>query len=440
MVECKAQELIGQYVGQSAPLVTAKMEEARGAVLFIDEAYGLDASKGSPYAKDAMEMLLSNMTDPKYEGKMVVILAGYTHHMSELLSSNPGLHRRFTERLEFKAWNADACLDLVVKRCTAEGVELPETLHTVIIDGFTELSQREGWGNAGDVVTIVEKMVATRDCRCDDDGFVEGPFTEEDVQSAFSALQEQRRPLASPMEQFARSVNNFPAAALMAQACSEDMPVRVTEALNEKTNQKTVEREEQQEAQADPSDIELKSSLDEALGEMGYDIYRVRVILRSKQLPLELVTLVAKKLRRPVPRVRPMLVAQCSELLPGVEQLIADIEGEQELQRLKQEAIERANEAERLRLIDEERKRQAQTDKEREEGLQRLKQEAIERANQAERLRLIEEERQRQPQMIMERVRRIGRCPANFEWRKERGGYRCAGGTHFVSDSELNFI
>ena len=405
MVECKAQELIGQYVGQSAPLVTAKMDEARGAVLFIDEAYGLDASKGSPYAKDAMEMLLSNMTDPKYEGKMIIILAGYTHHMSELLSSNPGLHRRFTERLEFKAWNADACLDLVVKKCATEEVELPETLHSVIIDGFTELSQREGWGNAGDVVTIVDKMVASRDCRCDEDGFVEGPYTEEDVHAAFEALLAQRRPCAVPLELLAHPASNAPSSSFMAVACNETLPARVnvTEAINAKTNQETVEREEQQQqVQEDPSDIDLKSSLDEALKEMGYDIYQIRDILRSRQLPLALVALVAKKLSRPVSRVRPMLVAQCSELLPGVEQLIADIEREEELQRLKQEEIERADEAEKQRLIEAERQRQAQT--------------------------------------VMERVKMIGRCPMSFEWIREGDGYRCAGGSHYVSESQLNYI
>ena len=398
MVECKAQELIGQYVGQSAPLVTAKMEEARGAVLFIDEAYGLDGSKGSPYARDATQMLLNNMTDPKYEGKMVIILAGYTHHMAELLASNPGLPRRFTERLEFKAWNADACLDLVVKLCASDGVDLPETLHEVIIDGFTELSQREGWGNAGDVITIVKKISASRDSRCDDDGFVEGPYSEEDVHAAFSALLEQRRPLAAPMEQLTRSANNSPTA-FMAEACNEKTPERVTEAFNEKTNREMVEREEQQE-QADHSDIELKSSLDEALKEIGYDIYRIRDILRSKQLPVALVTLVANKLRSTVPRVRPMLVAQCAELLPGVEQLIADIEREEERQRLIQEEIERANKDEKLRLIEEENRRKSQT--------------------------------------VMERVKMIGRCPASFEWREVEGGYRCTGGSHFVKDSEVN--
>jgi hypothetical protein len=59
------------------------MDEARGGVLFIDEAYALDATR-SAYAKDAVEILLANMTDPKYEGNMVIILAGYDTHINAL--------------------------------------------------------------------------------------------------------------------------------------------------------------------------------------------------------------------------------------------------------------------------------------------------------------------------------------------------------------------
>lgn len=83
-------DLIGKYVGHSSAAVKDKMDEARGGVLFIDEAYGLDPSKGNPFAKDAIEMLLANMTDPKYEGNMIIILAGYTQEIGELLNANPG--------------------------------------------------------------------------------------------------------------------------------------------------------------------------------------------------------------------------------------------------------------------------------------------------------------------------------------------------------------
>ena len=84
-----------------------------------------------------------------------------------------------------------------------------------------------------------------------------------------------------------------------------------------KIEEKAPEAEEEQEAN-DPSDDEIWSALDEALTEQGYDLQRTRDILASRDLPAELVSAVAAKLGRPEARVLPMLVAQCSELLPKV--------------------------------------------------------------------------------------------------------------------------
>ena len=71
---------------------SVKMNEALGGVLFIDEAYGLHPNRG-PFAKDVLEQLLANLTDPKYAGKMLVIIAGYTQDISALLEANVGMIR-----------------------------------------------------------------------------------------------------------------------------------------------------------------------------------------------------------------------------------------------------------------------------------------------------------------------------------------------------------
>jgi hypothetical protein len=68
------------------------MDEARGKVLFIDEAHGL-IPDGNSYRKDALVQLVGNLTDPHYEGNMIVIFAGYTSGIDDLLDCDPGLMR-----------------------------------------------------------------------------------------------------------------------------------------------------------------------------------------------------------------------------------------------------------------------------------------------------------------------------------------------------------
>lgn len=191
VIECKAMDLIAGYVGQSAGLVKAKMDKARGGVLFIDEAYGLNGTN-SPYARDAVEMLLANMADPIYEGNMVIILAGYPDQIQALMQCNPGLSRRVTECLEFFSWEPSDCLDHLMHLSGLEQIETPHEVQDMILSNFNSLSKRAGWGNAGDVNNILDKMIFSRNSRCDDEGNVYGPFTQSDVDYSFSALFRQR--------------------------------------------------------------------------------------------------------------------------------------------------------------------------------------------------------------------------------------------------------
>ena len=74
VVECSVTDIVGEYVGQMGPKVTRKVDEALGKVLFIDKAYRL--GEGS-FTKEAIDELVDCLTKPKYNGKMIAILAGY---------------------------------------------------------------------------------------------------------------------------------------------------------------------------------------------------------------------------------------------------------------------------------------------------------------------------------------------------------------------------
>lgn len=98
--------LVGQYLGQTEDNMKVIFEEARGNVLFIDEAYNL--STGSDDRKDfgyrVIESLLTVLTRPNPD--MLVVLAGYTKEMNAMLKSNPGLLSRFPYRYQFDDYSA----------------------------------------------------------------------------------------------------------------------------------------------------------------------------------------------------------------------------------------------------------------------------------------------------------------------------------------------
>ena len=94
-------DLVGEYIGQTAPKVREVIEKARGGVLFIDEAYSLaranDDSKD--FGREVIEILVKEMSNGK--GDLAVIVAGYPKEISYFIDSNPGLKSRFKHFFEF---------------------------------------------------------------------------------------------------------------------------------------------------------------------------------------------------------------------------------------------------------------------------------------------------------------------------------------------------
>ncbi|WP_018617300.1 AAA family ATPase [Segetibacter koreensis] len=104
VVEVSRADLVGQYVGHTAPKTQRVFESALGGILFIDEAYSLFKT-GSDFGNEAVETLLKLMEDNRE--KIVVIIAGYPKQIDELLSSNPGLKSRFSKTLHFPDYSKE---------------------------------------------------------------------------------------------------------------------------------------------------------------------------------------------------------------------------------------------------------------------------------------------------------------------------------------------
>ncbi len=106
VVTATRDDLVGQYVGHTAPKTKEVLKRAQGGVLFIDEAYYLyKPDNERDYGAEAIEILLQEMENQRSD--VVVIFAGYKDRMETFYSSNPGLSSRVTHHLDFPDYSND---------------------------------------------------------------------------------------------------------------------------------------------------------------------------------------------------------------------------------------------------------------------------------------------------------------------------------------------
>ncbi|MQA11824.1 MAG: CbbX protein [Pseudonocardiaceae bacterium] len=106
LVSVTRDDLVGQYVGHTAPKTKEVLKRAMGGVLFIDEAYYLyRAENERDYGQEAIEILLQVMENQRDD--LVVILAGYTDRMDGFFTSNPGMSSRIAHHIDFPDYHLD---------------------------------------------------------------------------------------------------------------------------------------------------------------------------------------------------------------------------------------------------------------------------------------------------------------------------------------------
>jgi probable Rubsico expression protein CbbX len=106
LVHAMRDDLVGEFIGQTAPKTKRVLERAMGGVLFIDEAYYLyRAHDSKDYGQECVDILLQVMENDR--DRLVVILAGYKDRMDQFFDSNPGMSSRIAHHLDFAAYDID---------------------------------------------------------------------------------------------------------------------------------------------------------------------------------------------------------------------------------------------------------------------------------------------------------------------------------------------
>lgn len=117
VVEISRKDLVASYIGQTALKTEKAIKEAKGGVLFIDEAYMLTAGTegGGDFGQEAVDTLMKEMEDKA--GSFVVIVAGYPDLMQRFFDSNPGLASRFAHKIDFEDYTPDDLVRILEHMC-----------------------------------------------------------------------------------------------------------------------------------------------------------------------------------------------------------------------------------------------------------------------------------------------------------------------------------
>ena len=152
-------ELVGEYIGQTAPKVKEAIEKARGGVLFIDEAYSLVRSQADnkDFGREVIEILVKELSNGK--GDLAVIVAGYPAEMEKFLASNPGLKSRFKHHFEFSDYLPQELSVIAEYASVNQGVKMTSAskrkIEEIIVNAYR--SRDKTFGNARFVHDLVEK-------------------------------------------------------------------------------------------------------------------------------------------------------------------------------------------------------------------------------------------------------------------------------------------
>ncbi|KAH0828788.1 P-loop containing nucleoside triphosphate hydrolase protein [Lanmaoa asiatica] len=426
VVECSATDLVGQYVGQTGPKTKGVFEKALGKILFIDEAYRL--SEGH-FAKEAMDEIVGLMTHERFMNKLVIILAGYDHQMNELLAVNPGLSSRFSEEIIFQNMSSEQCLELLNKDLRKNQIIVPElsdktsATYVEMQDVIAQMSALPSWGNGRDVKTLGKRLTRQAFANMANGGTSE-------LLSAGEALSVMKLMLQDQLAR-QRIACTVPASSSMPMA-SMNGPAPPPPSMSTSTSQASKRAPPPPPSSRQNEPPKQPGSKNDPSTEQH----------SKRRPPPATASTEDQPPNYPVARRDPGDIAaeeeakrKAVEEEQRLEQEVKKAEKQNQVARARVGAVKRAMAAakdnlekqrEIERQLEEARRREAMVKAARERAAAALKKKQQEEA-----------EKRRKALEVQRKVNSMGLCPAGYQWFPQAGGYRCGGGSHFITCGQL---
>lgn len=205
-IEVSRQSLIGQHIGETAIKTNKAIEDAMGGVLFIDEAYSLNARSEKDFGHEAVAELLKKMEDER--GNFCCIMAGYTKEMEDFIAINPGFKSRIQFFIDFPNYNKDELKQIAEIFIKKKRLIVGDKVLDKIIDIVWLKEKDKDFSNAREVRILIDKLTMIQSERTigDDDN---REITLEDIETY---TKEHKVDFAKPIEESTtkEETNNTP--------------------------------------------------------------------------------------------------------------------------------------------------------------------------------------------------------------------------------------
>ena len=156
LVSVTRDDLVGQYIGHTAPKTKEILKKAMGGVLFIDEAYYLFRPENErDYGQEAIEILLQVMENNRDD--LVVILAGYADRMDRFFSANPGFRSRIAHHIEFPDYSDDELFEIARKMLDAQNYTLTADAEAALREYIGLRRQQPHFANARSIRNALDR-------------------------------------------------------------------------------------------------------------------------------------------------------------------------------------------------------------------------------------------------------------------------------------------